>query len=213
MSSTQSTALKPAFLKTVQDLVKQRDNLAGASIQFKKMWIDFCVSYAKAYDEADKLGMAAVKHLNDRVGNIDQPTLSKMRQVARAMHALGPKVLGALPPSREALVALARAEITKPGTIQRLTATGKVTYESSVREIRDQLHKKRSRITEPTTVQAEHRVTVTFPSGEDAAEPLADLLLKTGATIAVADDKLRDAIKHKIGKERFWEGKFGERLT
>lgn len=55
---TTSTALKPAFLKTVQELVQQRDNLASASIQFKKMWVDFCVSYTNATAKAWRSALA-----------------------------------------------------------------------------------------------------------------------------------------------------------
>jgi hypothetical protein len=209
MPTTTSSALTPAFRKTVQALVQQRDNLAGASIQFKKMWVDFCADYTKAYDQARKLGNAAVKHLNDRVGIIDPAKLSKMRQVAKVSPALHATVLKALPPSKEALADLARAEIIKPGTIQKLIAAGKVTAKSSVRKIRAELHNKPT----PTATGA-HRVTVTFPSEEEAAEPLANLLLATTkATISVPDAKLRDAITEKIGKERFREGNFGERLT
>lgn len=211
MPTNQPTALKPAFLKTVQDLVQQRDNLAGASIQFKKMWVDFCVSYTKAYDEAKELGRAAVTHLNDSVGISDPSVLSKMRQVASIKHTLNSKVLGALPPSREAIVDLARAEITKPGTIQRLIDADKVTAESSVREVRAALVKKRSRGANASGSKIGPRVVIAFEDGEDAAGPLAHLLLTTKSTITVTDDILRDAIKAKLGKEQ-WE-KVGARLT
>lgn len=210
MPTTISTALKPAFLKTVQELVQQRDNLAGASIQFKKMWVDFCVDYTKAYDEARSLGNDAVKHLNDSVGINDPAVLSKMRQVASIKHALSSKVLAALPPSREAIVDLARAEISKSGTISKLVDAKKVTADLSVREIR-RLLKKPSRAAQASNIHGGSRVTVTFPSGSDAVEPLAALLLNSDATVAVSDDRLRDAIKAKLGKEQ-WE-KIGARLT
>ena len=211
MPTITTTALKPAFVKTVQDLVKQRDNLASASIQFKKMWVDFCANYTKAYDEAKELGNAAVKHLNERVGISDPSVQSKMRQVASIKHTLSSRVLGALPPSREVIVDLARAEITKPGTIQRLIDAEKVTADSSVREVRAALLRKRTRGTPVSASQGGSRVTITFEDGEDAAGPLAHLLLTTGATIAVSDNKLRDAIKQTLGKDRF--DKIGERLT
>lgn len=211
MPTTTSTALKPSFLKTVQDLVQQRDNLAGASIQFKKMWVEFCVNYAKVYDEARAIGNAAVRHLDDTIGISDPAVRSKMRQVASIKHALSSKVLGALPPSREAIVDLARAEITKPGTIQRLIDADKVTADSSVREVRAALLKKRSKGAHAAPSKLGHRVAVAFEAGEDAAGPLAHLLLTTNATITVTDDRLRDAIKAKLGKEE-WE-KVGARLT
>jgi hypothetical protein len=212
MPTTTSSALKPAFLKTVQDLVQQRNNLTGAGIQLLKMWVDFCVTYTKAYDEAKELGPAAVAHLNDRVGISDDPLLSKMRHVARIRHALSSRVLGALPPSREALVDLARAEITKPGTIQRLIDTNKVKPDSTVKEVRAALPKKRSRTTHASKSESGPRVTITFNVNEDAAGLLAHWLLTVNAKIAVPDDRLRDAIKEKVGKERFDE-EVSARLT
>jgi hypothetical protein len=200
MPTTPTTALKPAFIRTVQDLVRQRDTLQSASIQFKRMWVEFCVNYTRAYDEAREIGRDAVALLNEKVGITDQSVLSKMRQVAEVKQTLSSKVLAALPPSREAIVDLARAELRHSGTIQRLIDGDKVTPESSVREVRAALSKRRRASTQPTAIQT---VTVTFADVRGIADALANVLLTTQATVAVTDDRLRDAIKQTIGKERW----------
>lgn len=221
-----ATALAPSFLQSVQHLVQQRENVRSAHAQLVQMFVDFCVDYDAAYRDARRLGNAAVKHLNSELGE-DASTVSRWRKVAAVAGQKGfsKQVTRGLPASQEIIVELARRELDKRGTIQRLVKSKKVTPDTTVKEVRALFKPKgvaravqRSQAPAPearaVSKAGAFRVSLVCPDAPELLRAVASILKHDTHTnitaLVVGDTPLYELGKAELGS---WWKKNGSRFT
>ena len=221
------TTLIPAFRQSVQQLVEDRENIRVAQRQLVGMFVKFCVDYDKAYQEARRLGNAEVAHLNGALGE-GASTVSRWRKVAQVarQRRFSKQVTRSLPASQEIIVELSRRELAKPGTIQRLVQTKKVTPDTTVKEVRGLLKSRQTapRVSDPPAEAVHGSVAVSAGRTsrivlccEDAAELLraVESLLRHDAykhvsALVSGDTPLYEQGKAKLGG--WWKAN-GSRFT
>ena len=216
------TALAPTFLKSVQQLVQKRENIRGAHAQLVEMFVRFCVEYDTAYQVARGLGNAAVSHLNAELGE-DASTVSRWRQVAKVAARKGfPKsITRGLPASQEIIVELARRELDRRGTIQRLVTSKKVTCDTTVREVRALFKPKgvpspvrRSDAPMVAATVGTSRITLICPNAAELVSAVASIL-KQDASRTITAQVVGDAPLYEQGKAELgaWWKTNGARFT
>jgi len=220
------TVLAPTFLKSVQQLVQTRENIRGAHAQLVEMFVRFCVDYDTAYQVARGLGNAAVSHLNAELGE-DASTVSRWRQVAKVAARKGfPKsITRGLPASQEIIVELARRELDRRGTIQRLVTSKKVTPDTTVREVRalfkpkgvpSPVRRSDAPVTGATVAATvgTSRITLICPNAAELVSAVATIL-KQDASRTITAQVVGDAPLYEQGKAELgaWWKTNGARFT
>ena len=205
------TALVNAELRTgVSQLTKQWRELNDAYKDFAVRKIQFAQEIARVWSKAQEFDResssdANENHFREQLREIIQSDnksiLSKWVGIASRAEALLPYA-NSLPPQRDSLYALSTA-IDKKRPIQRWIDSGKLTSESTVREVLALSATKKAKKAEAKR-QRTVSVTLEFSGNyQRAAELLAQLILEKDITSVSSDKAFRSALAEELGKDAF----------
>jgi hypothetical protein len=201
--------LDKQFTKRVGTLAKEWQPLQDAYERLVEKKLQFASHLRELWEEAKSLDRnddgLHQSYLRDSIINLvgtdNKTILSKWITIGSQASSLLPH-LQSLPPQRDSLYELAVA--TKEGKpVNRWVEQGKVTPESSVREVLMLRKKKRPKVTK---AQSERSIEVTLVFNSTYTEVAAALLeiIKSDETVAVrSHHALRESIKEAVGKNGF----------
>lgn len=199
MASTQLTGLPATFGTKLSRLRQQYRDLGDASEQIAGMYVRFCRLYYEVSEDVDAMSSdqqaAALSALEADFTHVDKSIRSKWRMIGQhADRLLAKPVIKALPPTRDALYELAKAEPTK---LARLAEKGTLTPELSVSQVRSLVTPKRRK----PSLQQFATITVSFRSYDAAAKCLAPVLTKSSIQRIGAKPAFVSALKAELGDD------------
>ena len=205
------TALVNAELKVgVSQLTKQWRELNSAYENFARKKIEFAQEIARIWENAQELDKesdsdANQNHFREQLREIIQSDnksiLSKWVGIGSRAQELLP-FANSLPPQRDSLYALSTA-VDKKKPIQKWIDTGKLSTESTVREVVALSAPKKAKKTEARK-QRSVSVTIEFSCNyQKAAELLAQLIQENDIASVSSDKALKSALAQELGKDTF----------
>ena len=205
------TALVNAELKNgVNQLTKQWRDLNTAYENFARKKIEFAQEIARIWSQAQELDKesnsdANQNHFREQLREIIQSDnksiLSKWVGIGSRAEDLLPYA-NSLPPQRDSLYALSTA-IDKKKPIQRWIDSGKLSSESTVREVLALSTTKKAKKKEAKK-QRTVSVTLEFSGNyQKAAQLLAQLILEKDIASVSSDKAFRSALAEELGKDAF----------
>lgn len=197
MASTQLAGLPTTFGTKLSRLRQQYRDLADASEQVAGMYIRFCRLYYEVSEDADAMSSnqkaSALEALEADFTHADKSIRSKWRMIGQhADRLLAKPVVKALPPTRDAIYELAKAEPTK---LARLVEKGTLTPELSVARVRSLVAPKRR----TPSLQQFATITLSFRTYDAAAKCLASVMTTDTIQRIGAKPAFRDALKAELG--------------
>jgi hypothetical protein len=205
------TALVNAELKVgVTQLTKQWRELNSAYENFARKKIEFAQEIARIWGQAQELDResdsdANQNHFREQLREIIQSDnksiLSKWVGIGSRAQELLPYA-NSLPPQRDSLYALSTA-IDKKKPIQKWIETGKLSTESTVREVMALSSSKRAKKTEARK-QRGVSVTLEFSGNYQRAAELLSQVISENDVVSVSSDKaFKSALAQELGKNAF----------
>lgn len=205
------TTLVNAELKVgVTQLTKQWRELNSAYENFARKKIEFAQEIARIWGQAQELDResdsdANQNHFREQLREIIQSDnksiLSKWVGIGSRAQELLPYA-NSLPPQRDSLYALSTA-IDKKKPIQKWIETGKLSTESTVREVMALSSSKRAKKTEARK-QRGVSVTLEFSGNYQRAAELLSQVISDDDVISVSSDKaFKSALAQELGKNAF----------
>jgi len=205
------TALVNAELKVgVTQLTKQWRELNSAYENFARKKIEFAQEIARIWGQAQELDResdsdANQNHFREQLREIIQSDnksiLSKWVGIGSRAQELLPYA-NSLPPQRDSLYALSTA-IDKKKPIQKWIESGKLSTESTVREVVALSSSKRAKKTEARK-QRGVSVTLEFSGNYQRAAELLSQVISDDDVVSVSSDKaFKSALAQELGKSAF----------
>jgi hypothetical protein len=204
-------ALVNAELKVgVTQLTKQWRELNSAYENFARKKIEFAQEIARIWGQAQELDResdsdANQNHFREQLREIIQSDnksiLSKWVGIGSRAQELLPYA-NSLPPQRDSLYALSTA-IDKKKPIQKWIESGKLSTESTVREVMALSSSKRAKKTEARK-QRGVSVTLEFSGNYQRAAELLSQVISDDDVVSVSSDKaFKSALAQELGKSAF----------
>jgi hypothetical protein len=205
------TALVNAELKVgVTQLTKQWRELNSAYENFARKKIEFAQEIARIWGQAQELDResdsdANQNHFREQLREIIQSDnksiLSKWVGIGSRAQELLPYA-NSLPPQRDSLYALSTA-IDKKKPIQKWIESGKLSTESTVRDVVALSSPKRAKKTEARK-QRGVSVTLEFSGNYQRAAELLSQVISDDDVVSVSSDKaFKSALAQELGKNAF----------
>jgi hypothetical protein len=205
------TSLINAELKVgVYQLTKQWKELNALYEDFTRKKIEFAQAIAQIWakaQELDKITNSDVnqnhfrKQLREIIHSDNKSILSKWVGIGNRAAELLP-FANSLPPQRDSLYALSTA-IDKKKPIQKWIDSGKLTSESTVREVMALSSTKKNKKNE---AQKQRNVSVTLEFScnyQKAAKVIAQIALENSIVSISSEQAFRSALAQELGKETF----------
>jgi len=205
------TALVNAELKVgVSQLTKQWKELNSAYENFARKKIEFAQEIARIWSQAQELDResdseANQDHFREQLREIIQSDnksiLSKWVGIGSRAQELLPYA-NSLPPQRDSLYALSTA-IDKKKPIQKWIESGKLSTESTVREVLALSTPKKTKKTEAKR-QRSVSVTIEFSGNYQRAAELLSQVISEDDVVSVSSDKaFKSALAQELGRDAF----------
>jgi hypothetical protein len=205
------TALVNAELKVgVSQLTKQWKELNSAYENFARKKIEFAQEIARIWSQAQELDResdseANQNHFREQLREIIQSDnksiLSKWVGIGSRAQELLPYA-NSLPPQRDSLYALSTA-IDKKKPIQKWIESGKLSTESTVREVLALSTPKKTKKTEAKK-QRSVSVTIEFSGNYQRAAELLSQVISENDVLSVSSDKaFKSALAQELGRDAF----------
>jgi len=205
------TALVNAELRIgVSQLTKQWKELNSAYENFARKKIEFAQEIARIWSQAQELDResdseANQDHFREQLREIIQSDnksiLSKWVGIGSRAQELLPYA-NSLPPQRDSLYALSTA-IDKKKPIQKWIESGKLSTESTVREVLALSTPKKTKKTEAKR-QRSVSVTIEFSGNYQRAAELLSQVISEDDVVSVSSDKaFKSALAQELGRNAF----------
>jgi len=205
------TALVNAELRIgVSQLTKQWKELNSAYENFARKKIEFAQEIARIWSQAQELdresdSKANQNHFREQLREIIQSDnksiLSKWVGIGSRAKELLPYA-NSLPPQRDSLYALSTA-IDKKKPIQKWIESGKLSTESTVREVLALSTPKKTKKTEAKR-QRSVSVTIEFSGNYQRAAELLSQVISEDDVVSVSSDKaFKSALAQELGRNAF----------
>jgi hypothetical protein len=199
MPSTHLARLPAAFGVKLTQLRQQHRDLLDASEQLAAMYIRFCRLYYEVSQDAAALSpdqrASALAALEADFTHVDKSIRSKWRIIGQhADRLLAKPIAKALPPTRDALYELAKADPTK---LSRLVAKGTLTPDLSVAQVRSLVTPQRRK----PSLQQFATITLSFRSYDAAAKCLASVMTNDTLQRVAAKPAFMSALKAELGDD------------
>jgi len=205
------TALVNAELRIgVSQLTKQWKELNSAYENFARKKIEFAQEIARIWSQAQELDResdseANQDHFREQLREIIQSDnksiLSKWVGIGSRAQELLPYA-NSLPPQRDSLYALSTA-IDKKKPIQKWIESGKLSTESTVREVLALSTPKKTKKTEAKR-QRSVSVTIEFSGNYQRAAELLSQVISEDDVVSVSSDKaFKSALAQELGRDAF----------